>query len=126
MDDGFAPEIEREKDPATMVAELGQRLDRDTLAQLIGVEPSELDMIGAGYTPKRKAVERLRRLHELSEKTDDLEDPASVVAALGLRDGSPASIPFALVPRLKRYVLGFLLLDTLVFVGFLLVALLFR
>ena len=109
-----------------MVAELEERVDRETLSRLIGVKPSELDMIGAGYAPKRKAAERLRLLHDLSKKTDDFEDPASVIAARGLRNGSRTSISFALVPRLKRYVLGFLLLDTLVFVGLLLVALLFR
>jgi hypothetical protein len=125
MDDGFTPE-EREEDPATMVTELGQRLDRETLARLIGVKPSELDMIGAGHAPKAKAAERLRLLYELSAKTDDLDDPAAVMAALGPRGGSRGMFPFALVPRLRRYVLGFLLLDTLVFVGFLVLGFLLR
>jgi hypothetical protein len=119
-------DVDAAPNDAAMVAELSQRLDHATLARALGVKPSELDMIGAGYPANRDAAARLRVLYRLASTTDDLTDPSALVAALGLTDSSEQSLTFALFPRLKTFLIAFVVIDVLVFLGFTLVLVLLR
>jgi hypothetical protein len=117
MNTGFEKQPDAD-DAATMVAELRGRLDDATLARALGVKRSELEMIAAGYPAKADAAKRLRMLHELGSTTDDLRDPEALLTGLGMTEDVSGRLPFALVPRLKTYLIAFLVIDTVVFLGF--------
>jgi len=117
VDDRYGVEVPDADDVATMVAELTTRLDRSTIARALGIRPEEVDVIGAGYVPEPEVVERLRLLYRVSESADDLRDPKALLAALGVDADSEAALPFALLPRLKTYLVAFLVADAAVLVG---------
>ena len=117
MNTGFEVQPDAD-DAATMVAELRGRLDDATLARALGVKRSELEMIVAGYPAKADAAKRLRMLHELGSTTDDLRDPEALLTGLGMTEDVSGRLPFALAPRLKTYLVAFLVIDAVVFLGF--------
>jgi hypothetical protein len=131
MADAFAPDASESREDvfegeaapeneATIVAELRERLDRHTLARALGVKPAELEMIAAGYPAKPQTVERLHLLHQVASRTEDLKDPGALLAALDFGSESGRSLSFALVPCLKTYLIAFVIIDALVFAGFVL------
>jgi len=117
MGEGFDPERADADDVASMVAELQVRLDRETLARALGVTRSELDLIAAGYTPEPRALERLRLLYDLASRVEDLGSPEALAATLGLPAAPGSTLPLALMPRLKTFLVAFVVLDALVFAG---------
>jgi hypothetical protein len=127
VQDGFDVDTPDADDFASMLADLQNRLDRATLARAIGVKPSELDLIAAGYAPEPEAAERLRLLHGLSGQTEDLRDPQGLLEGMGLvPKGGRVPLELALLSRFKPYIVAFLVLDAIVFGAFVLVFVLVR
>jgi hypothetical protein len=104
-------------DYVSMLAELQERLEPETLALALGARGDELTWIAAGHTPRPQVAERLRMLHDLGRSTD-LSDPVAILTAFG--DDPPSSLaPLRILAR-SRYrwaLLTFLAVDALVVVG---------
>jgi hypothetical protein len=117
VSDVYGPESPDQDDHAAMLAALEPRLDRRTLARVLGVKQPELDLIAIGHTPAADAGERLRALYAIAGQTEGrLDDPQALLRALGVTPaaGGPL-VPLSLLPRLKKFVIAFVVLDALVF-----------
>lgn len=123
MDEGFDVEPPDEDDFPAMLAFLDGRLDRETIAHVLGVKEPELELIAIGHAPKPGAGDRLKMLYALARRTDgDLTDPGALMRAAGL--ASPEGrlmVPIQLVPRMKTFFIAFLVVDAILFAVFFLV-----
>lgn len=111
------PPPPREDDYASMLAELEDQLEPETLALALGVRGDELSWIAAGHEPRPQTAERLRLLHDLGRRSD-LGDPKALLAALGERDDAGLA-PLRILAR-SRYrwaLLAVLAVDALIVVA---------
>jgi hypothetical protein len=116
VSDGFDHEEPAEDDFAGMLASLEGRLDRSTIARALGARESDLELIAIGHAPNAETGERLRTLYGIARQTEgDLTDPKTFLEAAGMpTTGSSLMIPISLVPRLKTFVVAFLVVDAIV------------
>lgn len=113
----FDHEEPAEDDFAGMLSSLEGRLDRSTIARALGAQESDLELIAIGHAPNAETGERLRMLYGIARQTEgDLSDPTTLLEAAGMpTTGGSLMIPISLVPRLKTFVVAFLVVDAIVF-----------
>jgi hypothetical protein len=117
VSEGFDHEEPGEDDFAGMLSSLDGRLDRSTIAQALGVKERELDLIAIGHAPNAEAGKRLTMLYTLAQRTEgDLTEPATLLEAAGISTtGGRLMVPVSLVPRLKTFLVAFLVSDAIIF-----------
>jgi hypothetical protein len=112
MTDEYGFEPPAADDYAAMLASLDGRIERATLARALGVKTSELELISIGHAPKPGTAKRLRAVYALSQQAEGKIDDELVKS---LDSDSGVMIPLSLLPRLKTYVVAFVVVDALVF-----------
>lgn len=117
VSDAYGHEEPAEDDLAGMVAALEGRIEREALARAIGVTRSELDLVAIGHAPSPDAAQRLRVLYDASRRTEGrLDDPQALTESLGvLSPKGELMVPISFLPRMKKALIAFFVVDAIIF-----------
>jgi hypothetical protein len=111
--DEYGAETPVDDDFAAMLGALDGVIGRRKLARAIGVKPSELDLIAIGHAPSPQAAKRLRSLYALAQRAEG--DPQVLARSLAASSDGELLVPLSLVPRMKTYLIAFVVVDALIF-----------